>query len=122
MTSLPRQSYSAKTLRTVSIRMGDDDIRYLHQLRECLAQTEPRSVVADELRAVHGRHAPYGELSDGQILRWALRSALERFPMDLIREPESLSYGGDRDRKTAASSESVGRSRVATGKRTTVDR
>jgi hypothetical protein len=97
MTELSRP----RDLRTLSVRINEDDASALLQLRDALGQAETGSPLRRELDAVRGRNALYGDVSEGQIVRWALRYALAHFPEDDAARPRP-SYGGDRDRHTVA--------------------
>jgi hypothetical protein len=82
----------SKTLRTVSVRLGEADARRLSQLRQCLDDAQPRSELAEELRRGRGRHTAYdAPVGDGETLRWAVEFALKHFPVDLA----AAAYDGD---------------------------
>lgn len=86
-----RRRHGRLTGRTISVRLGDDDYRRLLQLKEALAGAERGSYVENELRGVRGRHVAYdAPLSEGQVVRYALKLALERLPVDGMTRTTSL--------------------------------
>lgn len=90
----------AKTLRTVSVRLSQEDARALSGLRQALGDAEPYSEIANQLSRGRGRHTAYdAPVADGEAIRWAVRFALDRYPSDLAAAPTPHD-GRDRHRRT----------------------
>jgi hypothetical protein len=86
----------ARNLRTLSVRLDDDDVRALRELRAALVEASGdgrrywRADAPPELRLlsdVRGHHAPYDGVSDSQTVRWAVRYALDRFQAPRLTDP-----------------------------------
>jgi hypothetical protein len=61
-----RRRHGRLTLRTVSVRQGDDDVRRLVQLKVARELAEAGSDNEHELSAVRGRHVAYNAPTRGR--------------------------------------------------------
>lgn len=86
----------AQNARTISVRLDADDVKALAELRRQLndASNGGRRYWTNDagpelrlLQAVRGHHAPYGQISDSQTVRWALRFALDRYQSPQLTDP-----------------------------------
>lgn len=73
-----------RTLRTVSVRLNQEDAQALNNLVAALRDADPRSELGRQMRGLQGRTTYYNApVSPSVAIRWALRRAVETYPEDL---------------------------------------